>query len=172
MRKLKLLLDTNVVIDYLDVREPYYDKARLPMTAGYVGELELWITASQAFPPGAPADSPPARRRGPVRRDGKGFPGNEKAAPRPPPVPKEEASLASGAPCPPAGFPRSTFGDGGLSCRVRNGIGRSPPPRLRSREMLPRVSMDAPGRPFRGALASACARRLRRGESDECDRVE
>lgn len=47
MRKLKLLLDTNVVIDYLDVREPYFDKARLLMTAGYVGEFELWITASQ-----------------------------------------------------------------------------------------------------------------------------
>ena len=24
---------------------------------------------------------------------------------------------------PPTGFPRSTFGDGGLNCRVRNGIG-------------------------------------------------
>lgn len=47
MKKLKLLLDTNVVIDYLDVREPYFDKARLLMTAGYVGEFELWITASQ-----------------------------------------------------------------------------------------------------------------------------
>lgn len=47
MAKLKLLLDTNIVIDYLDVREPYYDKARLLMLTGYVGEFELWITASQ-----------------------------------------------------------------------------------------------------------------------------
>lgn len=95
----------------------------------------------------------------------RGFWAKEKAATRPPSqLENREASLASGAPCPPAGFPRSTFGDGGLSCRVRNGIGRSPPPRLRSREMLPRVSVDAPGRPVRGALASACARRIRRGD--------
>lgn len=47
MPKLKLLLDTNVVIDYLDVREPYYRKARLLMMAGYAGEFELWITSSQ-----------------------------------------------------------------------------------------------------------------------------
>lgn len=47
MPKLKLLLDTNVVIDYLDIREPYYHKARLLMMAGYAGEFELWITSSQ-----------------------------------------------------------------------------------------------------------------------------
>lgn len=47
MEKLRLLLDTNVVIDYLDAREPHYEKARLLMLAGYAGEFELWITASQ-----------------------------------------------------------------------------------------------------------------------------
>ncbi|MFR3091011.1 MAG: type II toxin-antitoxin system VapC family toxin [Eggerthella lenta] len=44
---MKLLLDTNVVIDYLHEREPYYDKVRLLMTAGRVGEFSLWITSSQ-----------------------------------------------------------------------------------------------------------------------------
>lgn len=44
---MKLLLDTNVVVDYLHEREPYYRKARLLMTAGRVGEFDLWITSSQ-----------------------------------------------------------------------------------------------------------------------------
>ena len=44
MARMKLLLDTNVVIDFLHEREPYYDKARLLMT---VGEFDLWITSSQ-----------------------------------------------------------------------------------------------------------------------------
>lgn len=47
MARLKLLLDTNVVIDYLDMRDPHYEKSRLLMLAGYVGEFELWITAPQ-----------------------------------------------------------------------------------------------------------------------------
>ena len=47
MARMKLLLDTNVVIDYLHEREPYYEKARLLMTAGRVGEFSLWITSSQ-----------------------------------------------------------------------------------------------------------------------------
>ena len=47
MARMKLLLDTNVVIDFLHEREPYYDKARLLMTAGRVGEFDLWITSSQ-----------------------------------------------------------------------------------------------------------------------------
>ena len=45
MARMKLLLDTNVVIDFLHEREPY--KARLLMTAGRVGEFDLWITSSQ-----------------------------------------------------------------------------------------------------------------------------
>lgn len=43
----KLLLDTNVVIDYLHERDPFYQKARLLMIAGRVGEFELWISSSQ-----------------------------------------------------------------------------------------------------------------------------
>jgi hypothetical protein len=36
---------------------------------------------------------------------------------------KEKAPSASATPYPPTGFPRSTFGDAGLNCRVRNGSG-------------------------------------------------
>ena len=43
----KVVLDTNVVIDYLNEREPFYKDARLLMIAGRVGELELCITSSQ-----------------------------------------------------------------------------------------------------------------------------
>lgn len=44
---MKLLLDTNVVIDFVNEREPHYQGARLLMTAGRVGEFDLWITSSQ-----------------------------------------------------------------------------------------------------------------------------
>lgn len=47
MARTKLLLDTNVVIDYLNRREPFYKDARLLMIAGRVGEFDLWITSSQ-----------------------------------------------------------------------------------------------------------------------------
>lgn len=47
MGRMKLLLDTNIVVDFLHEREPYYRKARLLMTAGRVGEFDLWITSSQ-----------------------------------------------------------------------------------------------------------------------------
>lgn len=47
MAQAKLLLDTNVVIDYLNEREPHYEKARLLMIGGRVGEFELWISSSQ-----------------------------------------------------------------------------------------------------------------------------
>lgn len=47
MVQAKLLLDTNVVIDYLNEREPFYEKARLLMICGRAGEFDLWITASQ-----------------------------------------------------------------------------------------------------------------------------
>lgn len=52
------------------------------------------------------------------------------------------------------GLPRSTFGDGGLSFRVRNGTGRSPPPWSRSRGALPRGSLAAQGA-LRATLAVA-----------------
>ncbi|WP_294439547.1 PIN domain-containing protein [uncultured Slackia sp.] len=40
-------MDTNVLIDYLSMREPFYDEARLLMIVGRVGEFELWMTSSQ-----------------------------------------------------------------------------------------------------------------------------
>ena len=46
------------------------------------------------------------------------------------------------------GLHRSTSGDGGLSCRVRHGTGRFPPPWSRSRGALPARSRRSPrGRP-------------------------
>lgn len=44
---MRLLLDTNIVIDFLNKREPYYDAARLLMLCGKVGEFELWIASNQ-----------------------------------------------------------------------------------------------------------------------------
>ena len=44
---MKLLLDTNIVVDFFHEREPFYRKARLLMTAGRVGGVDLWITSSQ-----------------------------------------------------------------------------------------------------------------------------
>lgn len=43
----KLLLDTNVVIDFVGQREPFYRDAKLLMLCGRVGEFSLWITSSQ-----------------------------------------------------------------------------------------------------------------------------
>ena len=47
MARAKLLVDTNVLIDYLSMREPFYNEARLLMIVGRVGEFELWMTSSQ-----------------------------------------------------------------------------------------------------------------------------
>ena len=47
MSHAKLFLDTNIVIDYLNERDPFYESARLLMIAGRVGELNLWISSSQ-----------------------------------------------------------------------------------------------------------------------------
>ena len=43
----KLLLDTNVVIDFLHHREPFFEPTRLLMLCGRVGEFSLWIASSQ-----------------------------------------------------------------------------------------------------------------------------
>ena len=43
----KLLLDTNIVIDFLHHRGPHFDETRLLMLAGRVGEFSLWIASSQ-----------------------------------------------------------------------------------------------------------------------------
>lgn len=44
---IKLLLDTNIIIDYLRQREPFFEKTRLLMILGYTHEVELWIASSQ-----------------------------------------------------------------------------------------------------------------------------
>ena len=43
----KLLLDTNIVLDFIGQRGPHYDETRLLMLAGRVGEFSLWIASSQ-----------------------------------------------------------------------------------------------------------------------------
>lgn len=43
----KVLADTNVLIDYLQQREPFYSDARLLMLAANVGDVEVWMSASQ-----------------------------------------------------------------------------------------------------------------------------
>ena len=43
----KILLDTNIVLDYIGERGPHYKETRLLMLAGRVGEFSLWIASSQ-----------------------------------------------------------------------------------------------------------------------------
>lgn len=43
----KLLLDTNIVIDFLHRRDPFFKDAYLLFLAGRVGEFSLWISSSQ-----------------------------------------------------------------------------------------------------------------------------
>ncbi|MCI8468617.1 MAG: PIN domain-containing protein [Eggerthellaceae bacterium] len=47
MSRLKVFLDTNVLVDFLHQREPFFERARLLMTVGRLGELDLWMSASQ-----------------------------------------------------------------------------------------------------------------------------
>ncbi|WP_350454675.1 type II toxin-antitoxin system VapC family toxin [Slackia heliotrinireducens] len=47
MAKQKLLLDTNIIVDFLNRREPWFEDARLLMICGRVGEFSLWISSSQ-----------------------------------------------------------------------------------------------------------------------------
>lgn len=44
---MKLLVDTNVLVDFLGNRQPFAKKAELLMVAGKVGEFELWASSSQ-----------------------------------------------------------------------------------------------------------------------------
>ncbi|MDO4289935.1 MAG: PIN domain-containing protein [Eggerthellaceae bacterium] len=44
---MRLLVDTNVALDALARREPFYEKARLLFLLGYAHEAELWMSASQ-----------------------------------------------------------------------------------------------------------------------------
>lgn len=44
---MRVLVDTNIVIDALARREPFYEKVRLLLILGQAGELDLWISAAQ-----------------------------------------------------------------------------------------------------------------------------
>ena len=45
--RMRLFIDTNVIVDALEKREPFAEKARLILALGEVGEFELWISPSQ-----------------------------------------------------------------------------------------------------------------------------
>ena len=45
---MKLLLDSNVIIDYLACREPFYCSAEKLMLLGKTGDHELWVSTAQA----------------------------------------------------------------------------------------------------------------------------
>ena len=45
---MRLLVDTNIVLDYLDERPSFFQSARKLMILGFLHELELWMSASQA----------------------------------------------------------------------------------------------------------------------------
>ena len=44
---MRLLVDTNIIIDCLRKRQPYADAARLLIALGKLGELELWLSPTQ-----------------------------------------------------------------------------------------------------------------------------
>ena len=86
------------------------EKGRAPRLLAYT------IGAAQAGSTGSP---PPKRER----PRSPGALGQREGAARRRPLWRWEAPCASEAPYPPAAWRCSTFGDGGLNCRVRNGIG-------------------------------------------------
>ena len=43
----RCLVDTNILIDYLRLRQPFAAAARKVLILGYVKELELWVSSSQ-----------------------------------------------------------------------------------------------------------------------------
>ena len=44
---MRLLVDTNIVIDCLRKRHPHADSARLLIALGKLGEFELWLSPTQ-----------------------------------------------------------------------------------------------------------------------------
>ncbi len=48
MRKMKLLVDSNIIIDFLAKRKPFYKSAEKLMLLGVTGDLELWVSTTQA----------------------------------------------------------------------------------------------------------------------------
>ena len=45
---MNLLLDTNVIIDYLGCQKPYFDPAMKVVAAGFFGDASLWMAAGSA----------------------------------------------------------------------------------------------------------------------------
>ena len=45
---MKLLIDTNVIIDYLGGKPPFFENAERVIAAGYFGDAQLWASA-QSF---------------------------------------------------------------------------------------------------------------------------
>ena len=43
----KVLLDTNILVDFALRREPHFEQARKVMILGYLREIELWMGSSQ-----------------------------------------------------------------------------------------------------------------------------
>ena len=47
MPQARVLLGTEVVMDFMNERQPFYHQTRMLMVAGRVGEFDLWVTAPQ-----------------------------------------------------------------------------------------------------------------------------
>ena len=47
MPQARVLLGTEVVVDFMNERQPFYQQTRMLMVAGRVGEFDLWVTAPQ-----------------------------------------------------------------------------------------------------------------------------
>jgi len=44
---MRLMIDTNITIDFMLAREPYYADARKLMLLGFLKEAELWVSGAQ-----------------------------------------------------------------------------------------------------------------------------
>ena len=47
MGRMKLMLDTNILVDYLKPRPAFFEPARLLMLCGRLGEFDLWMVSPQ-----------------------------------------------------------------------------------------------------------------------------
>lgn len=47
MARFRYVLDTNIVVDFLQQRQPFYEPSRLLMALGRIGEFELMLSESQ-----------------------------------------------------------------------------------------------------------------------------
>ncbi len=46
MKNTRLVLDNNILLDYFEHREPYYENARLLALLGNIKEAELWVSSN------------------------------------------------------------------------------------------------------------------------------